>query len=104
MTATLAKKIDNVHNGNMNRSEAMLLMQAHTLNELFNNLALRAYSQEGLAQFETFLRIALKSTGARTPEGKAVLAQNAYKSGLRSIMREISALLREQKKSMKLIK
>jgi hypothetical protein len=61
LISTLAKQIDDVHNGNMKRPEAMLLMQAHTLNELFNNLAVRAYSQEGLAQFETFLRIALKA-------------------------------------------
>lgn len=54
LTTTLAKQIDDVHNGNIKRPEAMLLMQAHTLNELFNNLAVRAYSQEGLAQFETF--------------------------------------------------
>jgi len=38
-----------------------------------------------------------KSTGARTPEGKAVSAQNAFKGGLRSMVREMSAVLRDQR-------
>lgn len=45
-----------------------------------------------------------KSTGARTPEGKAVSSQNAYKGGLRSMMREITELLRDQNESMRRIK
>ena len=45
-----------------------------------------------------------KSTGARTPEGKAVSSKNAYKGGMHAMMRELSALLKEQKESMKQIK
>jgi hypothetical protein len=45
-----------------------------------------------------------KSTGARTPEGKAVSSQNAFKGGFRTMAREMSALLRDQKECMKLIK
>jgi hypothetical protein len=37
-----------------------------------------------------------KSTGARTPEGKARSASNAFKGGLRKQMREMSKLLHEQ--------
>lgn len=37
-----------------------------------------------------------RSTGARTPEGKAVSSRNAYRGGVRAMLREISALLREQ--------
>jgi hypothetical protein len=61
LTTTLTKQIDDMHNGNMKRPEAMLLMQAHTLNELFNSLAVQAHMEKGLAQFESFLRIALKA-------------------------------------------
>jgi len=45
-----------------------------------------------------------KSTGARTPEGKAVSARNAYKGGLRSLTREMSALLREQRECMRRVR
>jgi len=43
-----------------------------------------------------------KSTGARTPEGKAVASRNAFKGGIHDLIREMSALLRDQKESMKL--
>jgi hypothetical protein len=36
------------------------------------------------------------SSGAKTLEGKAVSSRNAYRGGLRVVLREISALLREQ--------
>jgi hypothetical protein len=61
LARTLSSQIDAVNNGNMNRPEAMLLAQAHTLDELFNNLARRAYKQSYLQQYETYLRLALKA-------------------------------------------
>ena len=42
-----------------------------------------------------------KSTGARTPEGKAVSSRNAHKGGVRSICREMNTLLRDYKDMMK---
>ena len=42
-----------------------------------------------------------KSTGARTPEGKAVSSRNAHKGGIRSICREMSTLFRDYKDMMK---
>ena len=36
-----------------------------------------------------------KSTGAQTPEGKAVSAQNAYKGGFREELRRLARLLKE---------
>ena len=42
-----------------------------------------------------------KSTGARTPEGKAVSSQNAHKGGIRSICREMNTLFRDYKDMMK---
>ncbi|GBG15386.1 ATPase P [Novimethylophilus kurashikiensis] len=41
-----------------------------------------------------------QSTGPKTSEGKAVVSQNGYKGGLRQQLRELSKLLREQKKSL----
>ena len=44
------------------------------------------------------------TSGARTPEGKAIVARNAFKGGVRPMLREISALLREQQQYLKRIK
>jgi hypothetical protein len=37
-----------------------------------------------------------RSTGARTPEGKAASSRNAYRGGVRSMLNSMSELLREQ--------
>ena len=42
----------------------------------------------------------LKSTGAKTEEGKCKSAMNAYKGGLRSKQRELNKQLNEQMKAM----
>jgi hypothetical protein len=59
----LSSQIDKVNDGNMKRPEAMLLMQAHTLDGLFNNLARKAQIQEHMPHYDTFLRLALKAQG-----------------------------------------
>ncbi len=61
LAKALALQIEAVNNGDMKRPEAMLLAQAHTLDELFNNLARSAKDKTGLAQFEIFMRLALKT-------------------------------------------
>lgn len=61
LASTLALQIEAVNKGDMKRPEAMLLAQAHTLDELFNNLARSAKDKTGLAQFEIFMRLALKA-------------------------------------------
>lgn len=61
LSCELGKQIDEVNNGNMKRPEAMLLAQAHTLDELFNNLARQAHSKDSLTQLEALLRLALKA-------------------------------------------
>ena len=43
------------------------------------------------------------STGARTAEGKAASSRNAYKGGERAVLREMAALLREQRVGLKRI-
>ena len=62
----LTEQVDACKQGDLARPEAMLLAQAHTLDEIFNNLALRAnlnilngYGDAG----ERYLRLALKAQG-----------------------------------------
>jgi hypothetical protein len=43
------------------------------------------------------------STGPRTETGKAKTARNAYKGGTRALMRELSVLLKQQKRDLDLI-
>lgn len=57
----LAVQVEAVNRGDMRRPEAMLITQAHTLNELFTSLARRAHNQEYLKQYETYMRLALKA-------------------------------------------
>ncbi|NOT13891.1 MAG: hypothetical protein HOP23_19080 [Methylococcaceae bacterium] len=54
-------QIVNVTNGSLDRPEAMLLSQAQTLDELFNNLARKAHDQTHMPHYETFLRLAFKA-------------------------------------------
>lgn len=42
-----------------------------------------------------------KSTGPRSEEGKAKVARNPFKGGLRNQMREVSKLVREWKSALK---
>lgn len=59
----------------------------------------RAQQSQKIGQWQPWL----KSTGARTPEGKARASRNAYKGGNRALMRGLYALLREQKRRLKYI-
>ena len=60
MTA-LGEQTKNVTDGDLNRGEAMLTVQAHTLDAIYNNLARRALDAELLNQFETHLKLALRA-------------------------------------------
>ena len=44
-----------------------------------------------------------KSTGARTPEGKAISSKNAYKGGSQSLMKVIASALRDYKQMLKML-
>jgi hypothetical protein len=61
LVKTLSLQVDDVTNGSMKRPEVMLLMQAHTLDELFNNLARKAHRQEYMPNHDAFMRMALKA-------------------------------------------
>ena len=59
----LQRQADAVSGGNMTRAEGMLIAQAHTLDEIFNNLARRAHLNMGeyINAAETYMRLALKA-------------------------------------------
>jgi hypothetical protein len=57
----LREQVTKVNQGDMSQPEAMLMAQAHTLDELFNNLARRACNESGLQQYEAQLRLALRA-------------------------------------------
>ena len=61
LVKALSLQVDDVTNGNMQRPEAMLLMQAHTLDQLFNILAQRAYRRDTVTSCEIHLRLAFKA-------------------------------------------
>ena len=44
-----------------------------------------------------------KSTGARTPEGKAASSRNAFKGGYREELRRLTGVLRECQEQLKQI-
>ena len=43
-----------------------------------------------------------KSTGPKTPEGKARVSQNAYKGGTWRVLRELARAMRDQRKHLPL--
>lgn len=57
----------------------------------------RAQQSAKIRQWQPWAR----STGAQTLKGKAVSSRNAYKGGWRAELREMSALLREQRDGLK---
>lgn len=59
----LSAQVAAVNNGDLKRAEGMLIAQAHTLDELFNNLVRRSSSnmQEYLQAAEIYMRLALKA-------------------------------------------
>jgi hypothetical protein len=64
LVAELSDQVKAVNRGDLMRAEGMLIAQAHTLDELFNNLARRSHKNMtgGYAQAaETYLRLALKA-------------------------------------------
>lgn len=49
------------NDGDLSRAEAMLAIQAHTLDAIFNNLARRAINAEYMDNLDRYLRLALKA-------------------------------------------
>jgi len=61
LTGELAKQTEAVSGGDLKRSEAMLVGQAHVLDAIFNNLARRAINSEYLNQFDVYLKLGLRA-------------------------------------------
>ena len=61
LIAALGEQSRKVIDGDLSRTEAMLMTQAHTLNALFTALTRRAVAQEYLNQYETYMRLGLKA-------------------------------------------
>ena len=57
----LGKQVTALSGGDLARTEAMLISQAHSLDAIFGNLARRAAVQEFLPQIDGLLRLALKA-------------------------------------------
>jgi hypothetical protein len=61
LVTELNRQVGAVNSGDMRRSEAMLIAQAHTLDNIFNTLARRVRNQEFLLHWETYMRMAMKA-------------------------------------------
>ncbi len=61
LVTALQEQVRKAIDGNLQRAEAMLITQAHTLNALFCALTGRALSQEYLSQYEVHMRLAFKA-------------------------------------------
>jgi len=61
LIGALAEQTTVVIHGDLGRAEAMLTVQAHTLDAIFNSLARKAMSTELLNQFEAYLKLSLRA-------------------------------------------
>jgi hypothetical protein len=71
----MAKAAGQVNAGDLSGPEALLTSQSVTLNAIFGKLACRAHQAQYVAQFETYMRLALRAQGQcrATCEALAVL-------------------------------
>ena len=70
----LSEQATAVIGDDLGRAEAMLTVQAHTLDAIFNNLARRAMNAELLTQFETYLKLGLRAQSQCRTTWEAVSA------------------------------
>ena len=61
LAAELGKQVEAVNGGDLRRAESLLIAQAHTLDNIFANLARRATGQQYLSQWEAYMRMAMKA-------------------------------------------
>ena len=61
LVAELGKQVEAVNGSDLRRAEGLLIAQAHTLDNMFANLARRATGQQNLPQWEAYLRMAMKA-------------------------------------------
>lgn len=58
---SLTEQTKAVTDGDLNRGEAMLTVQAHTLDAIFNSLAQRAINAEYMDHLDSYLKLALRA-------------------------------------------
>jgi hypothetical protein len=61
LISEMSRQVEAVNSGDLRRAEGMLVSQAHSLDAIFVNLARRATGQQHLAQWEVYLRMAMKA-------------------------------------------
>jgi hypothetical protein len=61
LVTDLRQQCELASKGDLNRAEALLTAQAHTLDAIFNFLARKAMHADYLNQYETYLRLGLKA-------------------------------------------
>lgn len=61
LVGELSDQAKAANDGNLKRAEGMLMIQAHTLDAIFNNLAQRSINAEYMDNLDRYLRLALKA-------------------------------------------
>jgi hypothetical protein len=61
LAAALDEQAKAAKAGDLSQGEGMLMVQAHTLDAIFNNLAQRAATAQVMPQLESYMRLALKA-------------------------------------------
>lgn len=103
LAGELKAQMKALHGGDLRRGEEMLLAQAHTLDAMFNHLALRAASNLGayVGAGETYLRLACKvqSQCRTTLEAIAAMHQHPTDAGADDgLIDEVLAVVRAVRK------
>jgi hypothetical protein len=71
---SLSEQIALSRDGDMQRAEAMLIAQAHTLDAIFNDLARRAIRAEFMKNLDCYLKLALRAQSQCRATWEALLA------------------------------
>jgi hypothetical protein len=61
LVSGLVEQCNATNNGDLKRTEALLTVQAHTLDAIFNNLARRAINAEYMDNLDRYLRLVLRA-------------------------------------------
>ena len=96
--------------GDLNRAEAMLTAQAHTLDAIYNSLARNAMNAELLSQFEAYIKLALRAqsqcrstwealSAIKNPPMVGYVQQANIAHGPQQVNNETSTRARENRKA-----
>lgn len=72
LVRALSEQLEVAKQGELDRGEAMLVAQAHTLDAIFNQLARRAANSDYLEHLETYLRLGLRAQAQSRQTWEAV--------------------------------